>query len=161
MGNESGEVWLYNNINNNLSGTFTRVSNDFDAIEVGRQSILSVADINADGNLDVLVGNKRGGLSIFSSSTAIAVDLIENYNFEFEIFPVPAKDMISVRFNQRNRTDINLIITDVLGRVVKKLNFSSNLEIFEIDIHDLSSGMYFISIGNDRKLNSKTLLINK
>ena len=161
MGNESGEVWLYNNINNNLSGTFARISNDFDAIEVGRQSILSVADINADGKLDVLVGNKRGGLSIFSSSTAIAVDLIENYNFEFEIFPVPAKDKISVRFNQRNRTDNNLIITDLLGRVVKKLNFSSNLEIFEIDIRDLASGMYFVSIGNDRKLNSKTLLINK
>jgi hypothetical protein len=111
MGNESGEVWLYNNINNNLSGTFTRVSNDFDAIEVGRQSILSVSDINADGNLDVLVGNKRGGLSIFSTSTAIAVESIENYNLEFEIFPVPAKDRISIRFNQSNQSDNNLLIT--------------------------------------------------
>jgi hypothetical protein len=120
-----------------------------------------VSDINADGNLDVLVGNKRGGLSIFSTSTAIAVESIENYNLEFEIFPVPAKDRISIRFNQSNQSDNNLLITDLLGRVVKKLSFNSSLEIFEVDIHDLSSGMYFISIGNDRKLNSKTLLINK
>ena len=160
MGNESGEIWVYDSIDNNISGAFRRINSDFDAVEVGRQSILAVADINSDGLPEVVVGNKRGGLSIFSAPYPTALRLTETESAEFELFPNPAKDILTIDFGHKNHKENYMFIIDPLGRVVKSMYLQENIKSIDIDIQDLPSGIYYVSLGFNNKLMGKTLLIN-
>jgi hypothetical protein len=160
MGNESGEIWVYDSIDNNISGAFRRINSDFDAVEVGRQSILAVADINSDGLPEVVVGNKRGGLSIFSAPYPTALRLTETESAEFELIPNPAKDILTIDFGHKNHKENYMFIIDPLGRVVKSMYLQENIKSIDIDIQDLPSGIYYVSLGFNNKLMGKTLLIN-
>jgi hypothetical protein len=161
MGNEAGEIWVYDSIDNNTSGAFRRIASDFDAVEVGRQSILSVADINADGFPDVVAGNKRGGVSLFSAPYPTAVKQTENEFLSFDFYPNPAKNQITLRFNNLNIGDKIISVSDALGKIVKKFTIDENIESYLLDIQDLASGFYVISFSSQKNHQSKTLLINK
>jgi len=161
MGNEAGEIWAYDSIENNTLGVFRRIASDFDEVEVGRQSILSVADINADGFPDVVAGNKRGGVSLFSAPYPTAVKLTENEISSFDFYPNPAKNLITLRFNDLNSVDKTISIIDAFGRIVKKFAIDENIETYQLDIQDLTSGFYVVSYVSQKNHQSKTLLINK
>jgi hypothetical protein len=161
MGSESGEIWVYDSIDNNTLGTFRRISSDFDAVEVGRQSILSVADINADGLPDVVAGNKRGGVSLFSAPYPTALKLTESEISYFDFYPNPAKNQITIDFNNLNSLSKTISIIDAFGRVVKRFAVDENIETYHLDIQDLASGFYVISFASQKSHQSKTLLINK
>lgn len=62
------------------------------------------------------------------------------------IYPNPAKDKLHIGFN--NETKGNIVITNQLGQVVKEMNIDGK-EI-TIDIEDLTSGIYFINVSNQR-----------
>lgn len=60
---------------------------------------------------------------------------------EFHVYPNPAKDKLSISFPG---TEADVIITELSGRLVHKYNKVS--ESSEIDISNLSSGIYFVRI---------------
>ena len=59
---------------------------------------------------------------------------------ELKIYPNPTKGKIEIRNLSSNS---NLIISNILGATIKKINTNNSTEI--IDISDLKSGVYFIS----------------
>ncbi|HQP03533.1 MAG TPA: T9SS type A sorting domain-containing protein, partial [Bacteroidales bacterium] len=64
------------------------------------------------------------------------------------VYPNPASEFVTIT-NAENQT---LVITDMLGKVVARINVSSSLET--IDISNLNQGTYFMNInGKVSKLN--------
>ena len=70
-------------------------------------------------------------------------------NFNFNIYPNPAKNNLQIRINNDQLTSNSIIIYNVYGKLVKQQNIK-NTDI-NIDISDLSKGVYFIKLNNISK----------
>lgn len=91
VGAESGEVFRYDSLENNLTGTFPLRERHFGAIQEGGRISISGADIDQDGQLEWVVGNRRGGVSLFDDLTATAIFPEKSANFSVQLFPNPGK----------------------------------------------------------------------
>jgi hypothetical protein len=65
VGESSGWLNYYRNAGTRARPRFTLVSDEFDGIKVGRRSAPLLADLDRDGDLDLLVGSELEGLTLF------------------------------------------------------------------------------------------------
>jgi CHRD domain/Secretion system C-terminal sorting domain len=70
-----------------------------------------------------------------------------NGNNKFKIAPNPAKDNLSIYLDENEQS--NIVIYDVLGRVVLTKSFFGNLSTF--DISSLNTGQYILQILSNNK----------
>jgi hypothetical protein len=99
VGTNRGLVYRYAVDSTKLrSGAFALIDSNFIGEDVGSESTISIADINADGKLEYLLGNSRGGLLLYSDTlldTSIVLslpDLREGRNLK--LYPNPARDIL-------------------------------------------------------------------
>lgn len=73
-------------------------------------------------------------------------------NYAVSVYPNPAKNIISINTNNKTNTSA-FFITNAIGEQV----LSGNIDDYknQIDISDLSSGMYFVQIGDKQKQSYK------
>jgi hypothetical protein len=65
VGEASGALNLYRNEGGPAEPRFVLVSDAFDGIDVGRRSAPALADVDGDGDLDLVVGSDADGLILF------------------------------------------------------------------------------------------------
>ncbi len=147
VGSESGTIFQYGNISGNIMGTFTLVDSIYGGINEKLRLTLDVADINNDSEPDILVGNYNGGAVIYKQ-VAVSVNEIGNVSSDFILFPNPASSSITVESIGNNKLQIiNLLGEICFEKIVDKKG------TVEIDISALSSGIYFVKLGEEtRKL---------
>ena len=143
MGSKRGTIFKYDNIENNLTGNFNLVDSNFKTINVGSHSSPAIFDLNNDSLEDFIIGNKRGGLSLFigfndSVNTSILNE--EILHQEHFIFPNPSNDFITVK--NLNST-IAYEIINLSGKRVK-----TGISDGEIEIKNLENGIYFLQISS-------------
>lgn len=82
---------------------------------------------------------------------------------EMDIFPTPATDDVIFRINAPNNMNLNIIITDAFGRVVKVADRTSVIgnvsTVIEQDITELSPGYYYVILSSEGKTYSKAFVI--
>ena len=85
--------------------------------------------------------------------------LIENESGEpvqFDCFPNPTNETLTITYPYSNQ--INYIsIFDILGREVLQLEANQNTSSTTINLNELSSGLYVVSLSGDQN-NSKLIL---
>jgi Secretion system C-terminal sorting domain len=74
----------------------------------------------------------------------------------FAIYPNPVNDILSIS-NSENINIKSISITDLNGRVVKNNNFN-NVSNIEMNLSDLSSGMYIMNINSDQGTATKKIV---
>jgi hypothetical protein len=93
-------------------------------------------------------GNDQYVMFLDNITLTATVPLSSNDFFanNFKIYPNPAKDVI----NLATSTTLieNVVVTDLNGRTVKSLNLNG-LSQAELNISDLTSGMYFVSVKSE------------
>jgi hypothetical protein len=72
VGSKSGRTHHYTNIDGNLSGAFALITDSYEALYHGWYSAVHGADINNDGSMDLVFGNHRGGLVLYSRNSNIS-----------------------------------------------------------------------------------------
>lgn len=157
LGTEHGELRLYDNIDNNLAGTFNMSDNKLGGMRLGGRTKADLADINGDGFLDMVVGNQRGGLSLYSTTfrssqtTAVREPLA---NRALNLVPNPASDWVSIP----GLSDEEGILTvfDMAGRQLMQQNI--NRYSNEIQIRDWPSGVYVFRLSTEGKVFSGKLV---
>lgn len=78
---------------------------------------------------------------------------------KIKIFPNPAQSSITVSFPGNQLTASSIEITNMLGQTVFTKQITSNEQV---DINDLSNGVYFIHLkGNSLNVSSQKLIISK
>ena len=79
-------------------------------------------------------------------------------------FPNPAKSITRIQIDlPENMASLDLIVTDLQGKMVKQINLSdlnSGTEIIELNVSDLSNGQYFYSIEDKGIRTTKKMTVN-
>ena len=155
-GNREGKILHFTDIDGNLHGTFERMSdirfllNDrVETLCEGSFTAVAVADLNGDGILDMVVGNHRGGLTIFFGisgfppSTNINRPPVETHNYaSLQIHPNPVHDWLFIEFEKDYRMRGQIL--DLQGRIVRHLPIVQNKQ--GIDVSSLPTGVYILRI---------------
>ena len=139
IGSESGQIYHYRSINNDLSLNFELLSDNFQGLAQGKNTALVYEDFTNDGKRDLFLGMQTGGLFYFvNDSTAIDLE-INKENNELAIYPNPANNFINVETNIKSQ----ILIYSSIGQLVlnKKIYGTSTL-----DISYLSKGYYLLNI---------------
>lgn len=99
-----------------------------------------------------------------SSSTSIAQENIAK-KYELSIYPNPSKNLSHISFHLNEKTDIQIQLISVDGRISRSILTTDNLQAgsHHIPIHtaDLSSGTYFVRILFGNNAYATTIVVEK
>ena len=119
IGSESGQIYHYRSINNDLSLNFELLSDNFQGLAQGKNTALVYEDFTNDGKRDLFLGMQTGGLFYFvNDSTAIDLEIIKENN-ELAIYPNPANNFINVETNIKSQ----ILIYSSIGQLVLNKKF--------------------------------------
>ncbi|MFN7013723.1 MAG: T9SS type A sorting domain-containing protein, partial [Bacteroidia bacterium] len=158
-GSESGRVFLFTNIDNNLSGTFNTFSSDYNYLREGIRTGLFCKDINGDGFDEMWIGNYSGGLTFFSG---IAFTGIENEKSTIEnikLFPNPASENITIQLPADYEKGI-LEMYDISGRLIVQQQLPEQVLTHTVSVGNFQKGVYFLVISKQgmRSISEKMLI---
>jgi hypothetical protein len=99
-----------------------------------------VADLNADGYLDVIVGNMSGGLHYFEGNlfNDISISELHPARTRPRVYPNPATTHVFI--SQTTATKASAALYTLLGRKVRDLVLNERNQI------DLAPGLYVIVV---------------
>lgn len=88
----------------------------------------------------------------------IVKDPLSVNDFDFsinELYPNPAKDIISIDLANSFETNSIIEIFDISGNMLKSINISAGLTQENINISDLANGTYYLNLRNGNKQMTK------
>lgn len=145
VGSECGNLFLYHNIDGNLGGTFAQINATAFGIIEGEHTAPVVRDLNGDGRLDLLIGNYSGGLDFYKGLSSTYYNVTEHlFDADLNVFPDPASDVVTITIQSQINLPKQLQLIDITGRKIKEANLLSDQA--ELDLKDISNGIYFIRI---------------
>ncbi len=134
--NDNEIVWYENTNGTGSFGTAQVISNSTQGA-----SFVSVADIDADGDVDVFSGSYSDHSFNWYRNSLISIGVNEiSIGNSFSVYPNPAKNQLTINNGELKIESINIL--DITGKSVKRVNKLSNT----IDVSDLVKGIYFIQI---------------
>jgi len=133
-----------------IDGYYDGAAANFNIIEV------DVAVIGGTGNTvsslfkvdNFIVGAVATEDDVLSTPENIIVDKT------FKVYPNPANDIFNIESNSAIK---NITLTDLNGRTVKNINVNS-LSSAEVNISDLTAGMYFVTVQTDNGSGSTKII---
>jgi hypothetical protein len=142
VGSQSGYLYRYSNIDDNLLGTFDLVDSSWGGLQPGLKSTLALADFNGDTLPDVLVGNIRGGLQLFTTKGVPPPVGLETTGLpDPQVWPNPASSVLHIRLPQQLGPVCQWKLVHVSGQVM--LHGEQGTE-FTLSVADLPSGLYIL-----------------
>lgn len=95
----------------------------------------------------------------FLASSVLGIKEIVKRNTFFNLFPNPALDIVSVSFDNVSNNDINLKVYDAQGTLVKSKLLKQYQQ--QINISDLSNGIYIVEIKSKEWTGTQKLIIQR
>ncbi len=156
VGAESGKIHAYNNITENIdTGAFNLITDNFLNETTGLYSALAIGNIDGDAELEMIVGNNRGGLSLYNEDIGIAVQETIAYD-TYQIFPNPVKDYVLIKSHQADAVQLQLI--NATGQLIYENTFSKQTTL---STKWYPNGIYFVKIKQKNVVNTAKLIIQK
>jgi hypothetical protein len=170
VGSEKGEIFYYTGIDDNLGGEFTLSDTlagllglqEFKA-DRGYRSAPALFDLDQNGHPELIAGNFSGGVEYFAGPDYPPVSGLDQKSLsmpEVIIYPVPAKDQVSIAVTDPDNWRISGVqIISVDGRVISSDDFNKEIKIM-INSNLFAQGLFIcqvklINLKNGRKyLNS-------
>lgn len=141
VGSERGALFMYDSITDNLDGNFNLIDSNISNLSVGPHISPALGYINNDTIIDLILGSRRGGASLFFGSIDSTTNSVTEIQKEKILFsPNPTKGQINCSYKEA--FSYKLFNQD--GRLVETGMSKEN-----INVSHLSDGIYYISIFND------------
>jgi len=161
VGSYSGAIYYFGNIkgdegNDNLHWRRLYIEGNNNNVNVS----MSLSDINSDGYLDCVIGNYRGGISVYKGVVNLSLSDVKNY----------MDDLLSVSYDIRNDvisitgldnfTDgFEIRINDILGRDILSCKVSKSGDNYRLHGLKMNDGVYLILLRDRSKFCVKKLVI--
>jgi len=161
VGCMKGDVYRFGNIDGNILGNFlledTLIS-VYQGVKTTFNISVSGGDIDADGNVDMLVGLYGGGIQIYVHDTVTTGIKDISLDPEFRIYPNPVTSSFHIKINNEKASRNYLLrISDSFGRVLSETkNFKSHNEI---STQNLSPGLYLVSLINEDRISTQRIIV--
>ena len=160
-GYSSPKIIDINNKRYLISGSFSgylhsfeieSIDSSFIPIDIGLNNLwdgsitaIDFTDLNNDFKIDIIVGNKSGGLTYYNSDSLLTNT--NNFtNDELILYPNPTKDHITI-FSSR-KGNVELYNTHGI-LILQKFKRSNNLTI---SLNEVSKGIYYLKFNNETNL---------
>jgi len=117
-----------------------------------------------DGSATVRYGTYGRGIWDFKIVDELSNNNIAKENFDFKVFPNPAREKIQLEWNLSESSIVNAQLFDLSGKLILEKNYNSisNLTQTEsLNLTNLSPGEYFLRLENDQKVGTEKILIMK
>jgi hypothetical protein len=115
VGESSGWINYYRNSGTRTRPSFTLVSDEYAGIKVGRRSAPLLADLDRDGDLDLLVGSELDGLTLYRNTGTRT-----NPRFQRDSLPLPSVPALAAPAagDLDSDGDLDLVVGNVGGGAV-------------------------------------------
>lgn len=148
VGSEQGRLFLFKIDDLGLGDAFEDVTDRW-AEYVGEidngfgwRSTSALADLDGDGNFEMVVGNFCGGLQLFGGHVFVNQCVGDFREVAFKIFPNPVKEELAIKIVKG--TVQELAVFDLLGKKILSHKGGERM-----DVRALASGLYFVSVTTD------------
>ena len=139
VASESGRIYHYQNISNNLNGTFDLVNDYFHSIDEGKNSAIVFVDLTNDNKRDLVLGMQSGGLLYYKNEANTQLEhLIVGSNVD--IYPNPSDSQINIDTKNKPST---IKIFNMLGQLALSVEVVSKASI---DVSHLNPSTYLIQV---------------
>ncbi|AFL81190.1 hypothetical protein Aeqsu_1709 [Aequorivita sublithincola DSM 14238] len=98
----------------------------------------------------------RSSYKIDISGNILSTDKT-NFSSELKVFPNPASTIVTISL-EKSFVNASLKMYDVMGKMVKQLNFENNKEI-RFSVESLQPGIYYLKISEAGKQTTKKLIV--
>ncbi len=164
-GSETGELFLYNNIDDNLAGKFTpsaALNTMLDTSGVnfdrGLRTAAAVGSLYADQSLQLIAGNYSGGLEFFNGKPDVTSQVVDKDSFlNLNLSPNPARDQVALSGLKPAKATIRFITTDGQIKKYDKITYSGGA--VNLDISMLKPGVYIVVYQSQEVTRSQKLVI--
>lgn len=162
ISNGNGMLYMYKNLPNSYTEAIQNFSISDDSLFVSTGNYgggnsafpISVADINGDQLPEIISGTPQGGVLLFLNQSNFSSVSNSKNNSGINIYPNPCYDKINVssdfKFDRIKIYNIN-------GQVIKTLEG----KVSEINILELSNGIYFLECSGNNKIATQKFIVNK
>jgi hypothetical protein len=130
----------------NLAAPFLVIDSSLANIREGVLSSCAVADLDQDGFPEMVIGNRRGGLSFFKGENPNTISDPGNPPIEFGIYPNPTSDFVQLNSNNIH-FPVQMNIYDTSGRFMEQIKIVSSKQL--INCSNFNEGIYLINIIKD------------
>ena len=135
-----------------------------DGTEPTQNSIAYTVAIPYDENAGLRVKAFRDDLD--DSREARLGDVIlgiedTNSNVNVTVFPNPATNEVYIDFNRNDLNSVSINVVDITGKIVKEVFDNGDNTNLRLDVSNLASGLYIISVKLDQELRHQEKLIIK
>ena len=114
--------------------------------------------------------NGEGSVLIDGETLTSNEQIFEEHNYPrsytlLQNYPNPFNPVTSIEFELQKTSNVQILVRDVLGRLVSDQEFGSlgsGRHIYQFDASNLSSGLYFYSLSvNGQLLDTKKMILLK
>ncbi|THH39961.1 T9SS type A sorting domain-containing protein [Neolewinella litorea] len=146
-GNRAGTLEAYSFTDYTLP--FTPLNDTVAGLDVGSFSVPAAGDLDADGSLEFILGNERGGLTYYRSDLPAEAPTTGLFTpleptFTFRAFPNPASGTVRLADLPGARVQ-NLLVLTATGRIVLHERIDGRRE-HRMDLTDLPPGIYAVRL---------------
>ena len=117
----------------------------------------AMTDLDADGLLDLVIGNLAGGVRCYKQTIPTAISEAAAIDPRFTFYPNPVKQELTIDFNEASISGVREInIYNVIGKKIKQLKTRSKKQIVNLD--GIPAGSYIISVNHKGNIISQKFI---
>ncbi len=145
-GSESGGLHRYTNINGNISGAWTLADSLWHGLRDGARTAAVLHDFLGTGELALVVGNYRGGLSFWATDELAGpgTGIGQAASIPFTLWPNPASTTVELRWHAPLHGSLDYKVMDASGKAVRI--GTTGGATAHIGLQDLAPGLYVVQL---------------
>ncbi|MDQ3142381.1 MAG: T9SS type A sorting domain-containing protein [Bacteroidota bacterium] len=148
-----GESYVFTEIEGNIYNNFTKAIPNYGQMREGERTHLDIADIDDDGILDMVVGNQRGGISIFNTEFRVDGTIVSTKSITVQdtwsMFPNPVQQTLHIRWEEPQSGTLKVFNLNGMVVITNEIKEQSQ---FELELGQLNKACYIIQFINANKL---------
>lgn len=116
---------------------------------------IDVRNLYSNGGMVHCVTQQQPAIGVLSSSNIL------NDEKGITIYPNPTHDYINIDLSEFEYDNLEIEITDITGKTIRKIDTIIETEVLKINVEDLKSGIYFINLlENSKRVSTHKIIIN-